>query len=82
MGFIYLLSSFPIKFTTVVWESSSVAIKKGKRAGTTEFAHSSNPFFVADKFSLENIIKHIVKSTNKLGNICFFIEKKKKRDFI
>lgn len=71
-----------MKLTTEVWESSSVAIKKGKRAGTTEFAHSSNPLFVADKFSLENIIRHIVKSINKVGNMCFFMDKKKKRDFI
>ena len=71
-----------MKLTTEVWESSSVAIKKGKRAGTTEFAHSSNPFFVADKFSLENIIRHIVKSINKVGNMCFFMDKKKKCDFI
>lgn len=60
--------------TTVVCPNNSVAIKKGSRAGTTEFAHKSRPLFVADRFSLENITRHMVKSINITGRKCFFID--------
>lgn len=65
----------------MVCPNNSVAIKKGSRAGTTEFAHKSRPLFVADKFSLENITRHMVKSINITGRKCFFIDNSKKCGF-
>ncbi|MCI9287042.1 MAG: hypothetical protein HFJ57_03560 [Clostridia bacterium] len=53
-------------------------MKKGKRAGTTEFAHNANPFLVADRFCLENRTKQTVKTTNRLGNMFLFNDKKMK----
>lgn len=37
-----------------------MAIKKGKREGTTLFAKSNNPFLTAGKFDFEKINKHKV----------------------
>ena len=56
--------------------NNSVAIKKGSKAGTIEFAHNCKPSFVACKFCLENKTKQIVKRTNKDGNIFFLMDKK------
>lgn len=82
MGFINLFSNLPKKSTTHVWLSNSVAIKNGNKAGTTEFAHKSKPFLVADKFSFEKITKQMVKITNIAGNMFFLIEKNKKCGFV
>lgn len=62
-----------------MYDNNSVAIKKGKRAGTTLLAHNFNPFFAAIKQVLENIIKEKAKHTKIIENICFFIENVKKR---
>ena len=43
---------------------SSVATKKGKSEGTTEFAHKANPLFTAGKFELENNKRLTVKPIN------------------
>ena len=53
----------------LVFERSSVAIKKGNNDGTTEFAHSFNPFFAASILLDENISKDNVNSKNSNGNI-------------
>ena len=50
-GFIILLNSLPIILNTFVYINNSVAIKKGKRVGTTLFANNNNPFFT-DKILL------------------------------
>lgn len=70
----------PIEETTLVCPNNSVAIKNGKRAGTTEFAHNNKPFLVADKFCLENSTKQMVKRTINPGNILFLNDKKTKWD--
>ena len=52
--------------------NNSVAIKKGKRDGTTEFAHNDNPDFTADKLVLEKINKPNVKAKKTSENIFLF----------
>ena len=54
-----------------MWESNSVATKKGNKDGTIEFDHNISPFFAADRFVLENITRHIVKDININGNSIF-----------
>ena len=46
-GFIRGVKNFPIRLGMFVYESNSTAIKNGYRDGTTEFAQSFKPFFVA-----------------------------------
>lgn len=70
-GRINLFNNFPRKVITFVYPKSSVAIKNGRRAGTTELAHKINPSFAADKLSLEKITKDIVNNTKRVG-IKFF----------
>ena len=57
-----------------VLDSNSVAIKKGKRDGTTEFAHKFKPFLLASRLSFENTTRKIVKRQNSVGIIAFLIE--------
>ena len=57
-GFIIFLNIFPKSLGTFVLESNSVAIKKGRREGTTEFAHNFKPDFE------EKRIKHIINIKN------------------
>ena len=55
----------------LVYPRSSVAIKKGKSEGKTEFAHKESPSLVAERLVLENKSRLIVKSKNKAGRIIF-----------
>lgn len=52
--------------------NKSVATKKGKREGTTEFAHKLNPDFTAGRLLLEKINKQNVKPKNKKANKFLF----------
>ena|GEM_PF-2207506 len=61
-----ILPSIDIIF---VYPKSSVAIKNGKREGTTEFAHKLNPFFAADKLLFEKRIKNKVNKHIMVGII-------------
>ena len=45
LGRNFILKSLPIFKTTFVWLNNSVAMKKGSKAGTTEFAKSNSPRF-------------------------------------
>lgn len=74
-GFIILLKILPKNLGIFVLDKTSVAIKKGKREGTTEFAQSFNPDFVACILLEENKIKHIVNIKNIVGIIFRFILK-------
>ena len=71
-GFIYLFNNKPNCITMSVCINNSVATKKGKRDGTTEFAHSDKPDFTADKLLLENINRHKVKLIKIKGKKIFF----------
>ena len=64
-----------------VWLSNSVAIKKGNKDGTTEFAHKLRPCFAADKLSLEKVIKNRVKRQKQTGMMLLFIDKIKNFTF-
>ena len=63
-GFIIFLNIFPKSLGTFVLESNSVAIKKGRREGTTEFAHNFKPDFAAFMLLDEKSIKHIINIKN------------------
>lgn len=52
-----------------VLDNTSVAIKKGNREGTTEFAQSFRPDFAACIFVDENNTRHIKNNKNIPGNI-------------
>ncbi len=65
MGLINFVRNLPNIFTKFVLYKSSVAIKKGKRLGSTELDHNNSPDFAASKLEEENKIKNIVKSKNK-----------------
>lgn len=52
--------------------SNSVATKKGKREGTTEFAQSCKPDFIAGRLLLEKMSKQKVKPINSKGNRFLF----------
>ena len=62
-----------------MWDKRLVAIKKGKRLGTTLLAHSFKPDFAAVRLLLEKVTRPITNKTNVAGRIYFFIEK---TDFI
>ena len=66
--------------TILVCDNSSVAIKKGSKDGTTEFAHNNKPFLVAAKLDLENTTKLIVNKQNRAGIKFFLIDKQIKCD--
>ena len=53
-GFIYLFKIFPSCVIILVCIKSSVATKKGKIEGITEFAHRAKPDFTAGKLLFEN----------------------------
>ena len=55
-----------------VLDSSSVAIKKGNREGTTELAHSFKPDLAACRLEEENTTKQAVKSKTMI-EIKFFL---------
>lgn len=74
-GFMILLNSLPKCLGILVLDRTSVAIKKGKREGTTEFAHSFRPDFAACRLVEENRTKHRVNSRNKAGIRFLFILK-------
>ena len=71
-GRIIFPKNFPKIETIFVYPNNSVAIKKGKREGKTEFAHKESPDFAATKLSLENKSKHNINKQTKLGRIRFF----------
>ena len=71
-GFIILLKIFPKNFGMFVLDSSSVAIKKGNREGTTELAHSFKPDLAACRLEEENTTKQAVKSKTMI-EIKFFL---------
>ena len=58
--------------------NNSVATKNGKSAGTTEFAHNDNPFFIAGKLLLENSSRLAPKAKNISAKIFLFIFNTKK----
>ena len=62
-----------------MWDKRLVAIKKGKRLGTTLLAHSFKPDFAAVRLLLEKVTRPITNKTNVAGRIYFFIEKTAKR---
>jgi hypothetical protein len=68
-----LFSIIPSCEITFVCINNSVATKKGNSEGTTEFAQSVSPDFIAGKFDLENNKRHIVKIINIKGNKFLFI---------
>lgn len=72
-GFIILLKNIPKSLGILVLDKISVAIKKGSREGTTEFAHNFRPDFADCKLVLENNIKHIVNNNTKIEIIFFCI---------
>ena len=72
-GFIKKLKNLPRVWAISVFESSSVAIKKGNREGTTDVAHKVNPCFAEGRLYDENIISPIVNNRNIIGKKCFFI---------
>ena len=57
-----------------------VAIKKGKRLGTTLLAHSFKPDFAAVRLLLEKVTSPITNKTNVAGRIYFFIAKTAKNN--
>ena len=57
-----------------VRQSSSVAIKKGKRVGSTEFAQSFSPVWAATKLLAENKIRLKVNNKNITVKKYFFME--------
>ena len=77
-GFIILFKNLPKTFTKFVFINNSVATKNGKSAGTTEFAHNDNPFFIAGKLLLENSSKLAPKAKNISAKIFLFIFNTKK----
>ena len=61
------LKYFPSQGTTLVWLKSSVATKKGKRVGTTEFAHRISPIDITFR-NYHSESKELIKVAN-LGEI-------------
>ena len=49
-----------------------MAIKKGRRDGTTEFAHRINPFFAEERLGYENINKDTINVEIHTGINRFF----------
>ena len=66
IGRINFVRNFPKIFTKFVLYKSSVAIKKGKRLGSTELDQRIRPAFAASKLEEENRIKLVVKSKNPI----------------
>ena len=58
-----------------------MAIKKGSKEGTTEFAHKESPSFAAVTLLLEKNTRHRVNKQNKKGKKYFFKCKKKNKFF-
>lgn len=56
-----------------VYPKSSVAIKNGKREGTTELAHRESPDLAEDKLVLENTSSNIVNKHIQKGRKSLFI---------
>ena len=73
MGFMNLFKSFPNNEIIFVYPSNSVAIKKGSKEGTTEFAHNERPVFAEERFEFENINRNIVNKHIHIGIKDFFI---------
>ena len=65
---------FPKIGIIFVWLNNSVAIKKGNKLGSTEFAHNSIPDFAACKLEFEKIKRLIVNNVNNIGSNNFFSE--------
>ena len=74
-GFIIGAKNFSNICGILVYKSSSVAIKKGKRDGIIAFAQIFKPDFAACTLLEENIIKHIVNSRNIIDKKFFLILK-------
>ena len=66
IGFMIVVKIFENIFGILVYESNSVAIKNGRSEGTTEFAHSFSPAFVALILLDEKRIRQIVKIKNSI----------------
>ena len=77
-GFIILFKNLPRQFTKLVFIKSSVATKKGKSDGTTEFAHKDSPFFMAGKLLVENNSKLVPNARKTKANIFLLIFNTKK----
>lgn len=73
-GFINLFRNFPKICIKFVLHNNSVAIKKGKSVGKTEFDHKNNPFLAASKLEAEKRIRLKVKIKNKTVKKYFRIE--------
>lgn len=72
MGFIILLNILPKYLGIFVFDKTSVAIKKGRSEGTTEFAHNFSPDLAACMLVDENKTRHIVNNKNMPGIIFLF----------
>lgn len=70
-----MLNALPKYLGILVLDKTSVAIKNGKREGTTEFAHNFSPDFAACKLVDENRTRHMVNSRNMTGIKFLFILK-------
>ena len=68
-----LFSIFPIICIIFVFERSSVAIKKGRREGTTELAQRTSPLLAADRLLFEKNTKQMVNSKKTRGIVFLFI---------
>ena len=68
-----MFKALPKTWTIFVRHNNSVAIKKGSKEGTTEFAQSERPVLAADRLLLENNTRHTVNVKKIIGNIQFFI---------
>ena len=66
IGFIIGVKIFENIFGILVYESNSVAIKKGRSDGTTEFAQSFSPDLEALILLDEKRIRQIVKIKNSI----------------
>lgn len=74
IGLINLLKKFPRTFIIGVWLNSSVATKKGNRAGIMLLAHKYNPLLAADKLETENSTNKITKIMQAILKRFFWIE--------
>lgn len=71
-GFIIGFNILPKKYKILVCINNSVAIKKGKRVGTTLFAKSKSPFLTAKILLFAKTSKQKVNNKNNNGKKFLF----------
>lgn len=74
-GLINLLDFRPKKLIIFVWDSKFVAIRNGRRLGTTLLAQSFKPVLAATRLLFENETRPIVNKTKMMPSKCFLNEK-------